>query len=55
MGAKRSAGWKSSFSRVCDNISFTIETTKGLMWRLFLFALELIGLWTILSYHLHSH
>jgi hypothetical protein len=51
MRAKRPASWKSSVTRLYDNIDFTIEKAERLAYRLLAFGSTLYLLWTIFRHH----
>jgi hypothetical protein len=51
MRAKQSASWKSSVSKLYDNIDFTIEKAERLAYRLLAFGSTLYLLWTIFRHH----
>jgi hypothetical protein len=50
MRAKRSASWKSSVTKLCDNISFTIEKAEPVLYRVVAFISTLYLLWAILRH-----
>jgi len=50
MRAKRPRSWKSSLTKVCDNIDFMIEKAERLAYRVVAFISALYGLWAILRF-----